>query len=110
MTKAYESPITEISKYTFNTGENKFAAQFTESREQVPGYIQQSGMEESYIMAETIRTGTTQMIALPEAVDPNNPEKADLELIQIEVVKSVAKRRQKLEELLKKGYAKVYDQ
>jgi hypothetical protein len=32
MAKAYESPITitEMAKYTFNTGENKFAAQFTE--------------------------------------------------------------------------------
>ncbi len=40
MTKAYESPITEISKYTFNTGENKFAAQFTESRERVVGCVQ----------------------------------------------------------------------
>jgi len=29
--KAYESPIVEIAKHTFNTGENKFAAQFTES-------------------------------------------------------------------------------
>jgi hypothetical protein len=28
--KAYKLPITEIAKYTFNTGENKFAAQFTE--------------------------------------------------------------------------------
>ena len=39
-TKAYESPITEISKYTFNTGENKFATEFTESRERVAGYVQ----------------------------------------------------------------------
>ena len=109
-TKAYESPITKISKYTFNTGENKFAAQFTESRERVAGYVQRSEMEESYLVAETIRTGTVQTIALPTTVDPNKPEKADLELIRIEVVKSVAKRRQKLEESLKKGCATVYDQ
>ena len=31
MAKAYESPITEIAKNTFNTGENKFATQFTKS-------------------------------------------------------------------------------
>ncbi|KAL3796182.1 hypothetical protein ACHAW5_005865 [Stephanodiscus triporus] len=110
MTKAYKLPITEISKYTFNTGENKFAAQFTESCERVAGYVQQSGMEESYLVAETIRTGTVQTIALPAVVDPNDPEKADLDLIRTEVVKSVAKRRQKLEESLKKGYAMVYDQ
>ena len=33
--KAYKLPITEIAKYTFNMGENKFAAQFTESQERV---------------------------------------------------------------------------
>ena len=63
-TKAYELPITEISKYTFNTGEKKFSAQFTESRKRVVGYVQRSGMEESYLVAETIRMGTTQTIAL----------------------------------------------
>jgi len=108
--KAYESPITEIAKYTFNMGENKFAAQFTESRERVAGYIQRSGMEESYLVAETIRTGTVQTIALPAPVDADAADKADLEVIRVEVVKSVAKRRQKLEESLKKGYATVYDQ
>ena len=92
MAKTYESPITEIAKYTFNTGENKFAAQFTESRERVAGYVQRSGMDESYLVAETIRTGMVQKINLPAAVDPNAPDKADLELIRIEVVKSVAKR------------------
>ena len=67
-------------------------------------------MDESYLVAETIRMGTAQKIDLPAAVDPNAPDKADLELICIEAVKSVAKRRQKLEESLKKGYATVYDQ
>ena len=67
-------------------------------------------MEESYLVSETIRTGTTQTIALPAAVDANAPDKEDLEIIQTEVVKSVVKRRQKLEESLKKGYATVHDQ
>ena len=108
--KAYKSPITKIAKYTFNTGENKFAAQFTESRERVTGYVQRSGMDESYLVAETIRMGTAQTSALPPPVDPNASDKEDLEIICVEVVKSVAKRRQKLEESLKKGYAAVYDQ
>jgi hypothetical protein len=67
-------------------------------------------MEESYLVAETIRMGMAQNILLPAAVDPNAPDKADLELIWVEVVKSVMKRQQKLEESLKKGYATVYDQ
>jgi hypothetical protein len=108
--KVYKSPIAEIAKHTFNTGENKFAAQFTESRERVAGYIQRAGMEESYLVAKTIRTAKAQTIALPPPVDANAQDKADLELIRVEVVKSVAKRRQKLEESLKKGYATVYDQ
>ena len=67
-------------------------------------------MEESYLVAETIRTGTAQTIALPPPVDTNAPDKVDLEVICIEVVKSIAKRQQKLEESIKKGYATVYDQ
>jgi len=67
-------------------------------------------MEESYLVAETIRTGTGQTIALPAAVDVNAPNKADLEVICVEVVKSVVKRRQTLKESLKKGYATVNDQ
>jgi hypothetical protein len=108
--KVYESPITEIAKHTFNTGENKFATQFTELQERVAGYVQRGGMEESYLVAKTIRKGVAQTIALTPPVDTNAPDKADLELIRVEVVKSVAKRRQKLEESLKKGYATVYDQ
>jgi hypothetical protein len=96
------APITEIAKHTFNTGENKFAAQFTESRERVAGYVQRGGMEESYLVAETIRTGTAQTIALPHPVDANAPDKADLDVICVEVVKSVAKRQQKLKESLKR--------
>jgi hypothetical protein len=49
--KVYKSPIAEIAKHTFNTGKNKFAAQFTKSRERVAGYIQQAEMEESYLVA-----------------------------------------------------------
>ena len=108
--KAYESLIGEIAKHTFNTGDNRFAAQFTESRERVAGYIQRAGMDESYLVAETIRTGRAQTIELPPPVNENDPDKEDLEVIRVEVVKSVAKRRQKLEESLKKGYATVYDQ
>ena len=50
LSKAYESPIAEIAKHTFNTGKNRFAVQFTESRERVAGYIQRAGMEESYLV------------------------------------------------------------
>jgi hypothetical protein len=43
------------------------------------------------------------MINLPLPVDPNTPDNANLEIIQAEEVKLVAKRQQKLEEALKKA-------
>ena len=61
-------------------------------------------------MAETIRSGTAQKIGLLPQVDPNDPDRADLEAMRIEDVKNVAKRRQKLSAALMKGYATVYDQ
>jgi len=65
---------------------------------------QHGGMERSYLVAKMIRKEVAQTIALPLPVDTNAPDKADLELIHVEVVKSV------LEESLKKGYATVYNQ
>jgi hypothetical protein len=50
------------------------------------------------------------MIALPDAVDPNAPNAANLTIIRAEDVKMIAKRRLKLQDSLKKGYATVYDQ
>jgi hypothetical protein len=91
--KVYKLPIAEITKHTFNTGENKFAAQFTESRERVAGYIRWGGMEESYLAAKTIRTGAAQTIALPPPYNANAPDKVDLDVIRVKVVKSVKKRQ-----------------
>ena len=72
--KGRHLPITKIVKYTFNTGKNKFATQFTKLRERVAGYVPCRQMEESYLVAKTIKTGTAQKIALPAAVDPNAPD------------------------------------
>jgi hypothetical protein len=57
-----------------------------------------------------MRTGRKQMINLPSAIDPNNLELEDKKIIQAEEVKTIAKRRLKLKDSLKKGYAMVYDQ
>ena len=37
--KAFKSTISEIAEDTFNTGQNKFATQFTQSRKNVSNYI-----------------------------------------------------------------------
>jgi hypothetical protein len=65
---------------------------------------------EGYLVAETVRTGRKQVINLPSAINPNNPELEDKQIIQAEEVKTIAKRRLKLKDSLKKGYATVYDQ
>ena len=44
------------------------------------------------------------------AYAPNVEDKADLEIIRAKDVEMIAKRQQKLQESLKKGYATVYGQ
>jgi hypothetical protein len=110
LSKAFRSSTSGIEKWTFNTGQNKFAAQFTLSREEVANYVQRTLADEGYLVAETIRTGEEQSIPLLAPVDPNDPDKMDLEAIRAEDVKNIAKRQQKLRESLMKGYATVYGQ
>jgi hypothetical protein len=108
--KPFRSTTVGLEKWTFNMGQNKYAAQFALHRKEVANYIQRMLADEGYLVAQTIRNGTKQLIPLPRPVDPNDPDKEDLEVIQNEDVKSVTKRRQKLKELLLKGYATVYAQ
>jgi hypothetical protein len=108
--KPFRSSTAGIEKRTFNTGQNKYAAQFTLHREEVPNCIQRMLLDEGYLVAQTIRSGMEQSIALPPPVDQSDPDKDDLEAIRAEDVKAVAKRRQKLKESLLKGYATVYAQ
>ena len=109
-TKAFKSTISEIAEDTFNTGQNKFAAQFTQSRKNVSNYLQRTSAYEGYLVAETVRTSKKQIIELPPAVDESTADAEDQKIIRAEEVKTVAKRRLKLGEALKKGYATVYDQ
>jgi hypothetical protein len=110
LSKAFQSSTLGIKKWTFNTGQNKFAAQFTLSPKEVANYIQCMLADEGYLGAETIRSREKQSIPLPAPVDPNDPDKTDLEAIRAEDVKTIAKRRQKLRESLMKGYVTVYGQ
>ena len=63
-----------------------------------------------YLVAETIRTGKEQTILLLPPVDQNAADKADLEIIRAEDVKTIAKRQQRLNKALKRGYATLYRQ
>ena len=103
-TKGYKSAI------SINMGQNKFAAQFTQSRKNVANYFQRTLESEEYLVAETVRTGREQIIKLPPIIDPNAANTDDQKIIRGEEVKTIAKRRRKLVESLKEGYAMVYGQ
>jgi hypothetical protein len=55
--KAFRSSTSGIEKWTFNTRQNKFAAQFTLSRKEVANYNQRTLADKGYLVAETIRRG-----------------------------------------------------
>jgi hypothetical protein len=64
MTKPHKSPITEIAQDTFNTGHNKFSAQFSQSRKNAANYLQQSSLAEGYLVTEMVRTSKEQISKL----------------------------------------------
>ncbi len=110
LTKAYKSTISEIAEQTFNTGQNKYTEQFTQSCKEVANYLQWTLAEEGYLVAEMVRTRKEQTIPLPPPVDANAPDKEDLIIIRAENVKTISKRWQKLQGSLKKGHVTVYGQ
>ena len=65
---------------------------------------------EGYLVAETVRTRKKQMIDLPPAIDKSAPDAYDQKIIRGEDVKTIARRRLRLEESRKKGYATIYNQ
>jgi hypothetical protein len=84
--------------------------QFTQLRKNVAKYLQHTALLEGYLVAETVRTGKKQVIALPLAVDESTADVEDQKIIRAEEVKTVAKRCLKFKDALKKGYATIYDQ
>jgi hypothetical protein len=60
--KLHKSAISKIAQDTFNTGHNKFAAQYSQSRENMANYLQRSSTAEGYLVAETVCTGRKQVI------------------------------------------------
>ncbi len=110
MTKGFKPAISKIAQNTFNMGQNKFAARFTQSHKNVANYLQRTSVSEGYLVNKTVRSEREQTIVLPDAVDPNTPDAADLTIIRAKEVKTIVKRRLKLQDFLKKGYATVYDQ
>jgi hypothetical protein len=52
--KGYKSLIAEIAHDTFDTGQNKFAAQFTQLWKNVANYLQRTSASEGYLVAEMV--------------------------------------------------------
>ncbi len=102
-TKGFKSTISEIAQDRFDTGQNKFAAQFTQLRKNVTNYLQRTALSEGYLVAKTVRMGKKQLIALPPTVNENATNINNQRIIRAEEVKMVAERRLKLEDALKKG-------
>ena len=64
-TKAYKPLIAEIRNDTFNTGQNKFTTQFTQSRKNVANYLQCTSAVEGYLVAEMVRTSKNKSSHFP---------------------------------------------
>ncbi len=77
MDKPFRSSTAGIKKWTFNTGQNKYAAQFTLHRKEVGNYIQRTLPDEGYLVAQAIKSRIEQLIALPPPVDQSDPGKND---------------------------------
>ncbi len=54
MVKPHKLAISEIANNTFNTGHNKFVAQFMELQKNVANYLQWSSAAEGYLVVETV--------------------------------------------------------
>ncbi len=68
-TKGFKSAISKIATDTFNTGQNHFATQFTQSRKNVTDYLQCTAADKGYLVVEPVRMGKEQRIVLPAPVD-----------------------------------------
>jgi hypothetical protein len=92
----------------FNTGQNKFAAQFTQSQKNVAKYLQRTA-NECYLVAQMLQTGKAQTIKLPLLVATTLAMVANNAIIRAELV-AVGKRCMKLSNFLMKSYTTVYGQ
>jgi len=77
----------------FNMGQNKYAAQFTQSREEVVNHFSTDLGRRGVLGGRTVRIGKEQTIPLPPPVHANAQDKEDLDIIRAEDIKTITKRR-----------------
>jgi hypothetical protein len=66
--------------------------------------------DEGYLIAKTVRTGKEQLITLLLPINQSMAEVEDQKNIQEEALRAIAKQKAKLDSVLKKGYATMWDQ
>ena len=66
-----------------------------------------SSLGEGFLVAQVIRTGAEQTIAMPTAAGTNN---VDVVIVRTEQVRALDKRRVKVDSLIKRGFATLYNQ
>jgi hypothetical protein len=106
--KGFKLGISKIAHDTFKTGQNKFAAQFMQLQKNVVNYLQRTLAMEGYLVAETVHTKKNRQSTFPLLLTRAHPMQTIKS--QGEEVKTIAKRRLKLVESLKEGYATIYNQ
>ncbi len=63
--------------------------------------------DKGYLVAETVRTGMLQTIALPPPIDTTASIAKDQKIIREEAVQAIAKRKAKLDSAPKKGFVTI---
>jgi hypothetical protein len=61
----------------FKSGQNKFVAQFIQSRKNVANYIQRTAADEGYLVAKMVRMEKEQLIVLLPPVDHSAADAED---------------------------------
>ncbi len=73
-------------------------------------YLQCVAADEGYLVVETMRMGKKQVIMLPPPVNISAVDGDDPKISQEEAIRAISKRKAKLDNALKKGFATVYNQ
>ncbi len=73
-------------------------------------YLQCTATDEGCLVAKTVRMGKQQIIVLPLPINTSAADADDQNIIQEEAVRAIAKRKAKLDNVPKKGFATVYNQ
>ena len=86
---------------------SKHAVMSTKSRKNIANYTQMSSLDEGFLVAQVIRTGVEQTIAMTAGADANN---ADAVVVRTEQVRAVAKRLAKLDASIRRGFTTLCNQ